>query len=64
MSGSQTKAGNQECLNLIENFENLIKYFDTKLLDFLHFDLTNPMVPNLALFFSGWVSGTVSREVY
>ena len=37
----------------------------TKLLDFIHFDLTNPMVPNLANgFFSGWVSGTVSRGAY
>ena len=33
-----------------------------KLLDFLNFNLTNPMVPNLAhVFLSGWVSGTVLR---
>ena len=37
----------------------------TKLLDFLHFNLTNPMVPNLThVFLSDWVSGTVLREVY
>ena len=37
----------------------------TTLLDFLHFNLTNPMVPNLSNeFLSGWVSGTVSRGVY
>ena len=36
-----------------------------KLLDFLHFDLTNPMVPNLSNeFLSGWVSGTVSRGTH
>ena len=37
----------------------------TKLLDFLHFNLTNPMVPNLSNeFLSVWVSGTVLRGTY
>ena len=36
-----------------------------KLLDFLNFILTNPMVPNLAhVFILGWVSGTVLRGTY
>ena len=44
-----------------QNTPGLIGLKTTKLLDFLHFDLTNPMVPNLSNeFLSVWVSGTVS----
>ena len=33
--------------------------------DFLYFDLTDPMVPNLAdVFILGWISGTDSRGAY
>ena len=36
-----------------------------KLLDFLNFILTDPMVPTLAyVFILGWVSGTVLRGTY
>ena len=36
----------------------------TKLLDFLHFNLKNPMVPNMANVLLVWVSETVSRGSY